>query len=600
MPFDIQSENELAGIAGIGDRKLSNAMRDDMQKTTSRASFQSILPVALILAVSLTLNLWGNRWGAPEYWHPDELTGKAVGMFDSRTLTPQTFFYGGIHYYVLELAAIFPVRAYGKLFDPKPKESDPENRATWADRQQSRTFRLARSVSAVMATAQVFLAFLIGNLLFGRTAGLLSSLFLCLSPYFIAISHFATIDTPANFWFWLSCWFALMSWKKNSDAWFLWASLTAGLAIGAKIDRVPILFPLIYSFLMRGDRVQLRNLLKPIPFLVAGYVLANPALLLSPFQFLDGTSRDLFFNMGRGDSESTSAFLQVFSDMKSGMGWLLFLGGIGGLGVAVRNLLVGKDRKEIGWVLVSVFPYYLLVGTHFSLPWYVPIFFPASVLFAAYGCREIRNLAHPRFRMATNAIPIVIVFFTLLTSISMDLQIAKDSRVLASKWIEEQIPAGASIAVGERGPAISNTRYRLTPLTVYNAYDDWAFVRDWRDRLNRNPSYRFLRQSILDLEIFKATVTGFPARKEPYKAWFDTVVDRVDAMKLKSVSDRKSPVEKAEYLVLIDYLYLARISELMSPNSGYRVIKTIQYSDPFGIQVMFPFVNPKVYIFSGH
>jgi hypothetical protein len=76
------------------------------------------------------------------------------------------------------------------------------------------------------------------------------------------------------------------------------------------------------------------------------------------------------------------------------------------------------------------------------------------------------------------------------------------------------------------------------------------------------------------------------------------VVERVDAMKKESGTDRYPAVEKTDYLVLTDHLDLARISDLMSPNSGYRLIKKFQYKGPFGIQVTFPFVNPDVYIFS--
>jgi hypothetical protein len=555
------------------------------------------LPIALILLLSLTMNLWGNRWGAPDYWHPDELTWQAIGMFETRTFIPSTFYYGGLHYTVLEVGAVFPVRVYGKLFDKIPMESDTLNRSKWAERQQTRTICLGRSISALMATLQVFLTYLIGNLLFGRTVGILSSLFLCLSPYFIAISHFATIDTAANFWYWLACYFALMSWKKENDAWLWLASVTAGMAIGVKIDRIVIIFPFLFSWLKRVEGTRFRNLLKTVPLILLGYLLANPAFLCSPFQFLDGTSRDLFFNMGRNESDAASPFIQLLSDMKSGMGLLLFLGALGGLGVSVRNLLVDKERAEVAWLLVSILPYFLLVGSHFPLPWYVPFFFPASVILAAYGCREMQNITPPFFRMAVKAIPVVILISSLLTSISMDLQIAKDSRCLAAKWIEQQLPAGASIAVGERGPAISNETFRLTRLGL-RGYDEWNFVRNWRNRLIQNSTYRFIRQSILGLEKFKARMSGLPVRNEPYKAWFDIVVERVEAMKKESGTDRYPAVEKTDYLVLTDHLDLARISDLMSPNSGYRLIKKFQYKGPFGIQVTFPFVNPDVYIFS--
>ena len=76
------------------------------------------------------------------------------------------------------------------------------------------------------------------------------------------------------------------------------------------------------------------------------------------------------------------------------------------------------------------------------------------------------------------------------------------------------------------------------------------------------------------------------------------MVEKVDAKKKESGTDRDSAVEKADYLVLVDYLDLVRISELMSPNSGYRVIKKFQYRDRFGFQSTFPFVNPEVYVFS--
>ncbi len=569
-----------------------------MDKEIQGRIIHTTLPIALILLLSLALNHWGNRWGTPDYWHPDELTGKAIGMYEGGTLIPPTFFYGGLHYYVLEAGAVFPVRVYGKLFDPMPKKSDTANRSKWAERKKIRTIRLGRCISAVMATFQVFLTYLIGNLLFGRTVGLLSSLFLCLSAYFVAISHFATIDTPANFWYWLAFYFALMSWKKDSDAWLGWASITAGLAIGVKIDRVVIIFPLLFSCFVRRDGGYFRKLLKSALLILAGYILANPALLLSPIQYLDGTSRDLFFNMSRSAPGPSSTFLQILSDTKSGMGLLLFLAALGGLGIAARNLLVGKDRYEVAWLLVSIVPFFLLVGSHYPLPWYVPFFFPALVIFAAYGCQEMRKIAPAFFRMAAEAIPAVIVLASLMTSISMNLQISKDSRYLAAEWIEQQIPAGASISVGARGPVISKTKFRLAHLTLYKGYNDWAFVREWLGLLDQNPAYRFIRKSILELEKFMAAVSGRPARKEPYKAWFDTTVERADAVKNESGTDRNSEVEKTDYVVLIDYLDLGRISELMSTNSGYRVIKKFQYRDPFGIQVTFPFVNPEVYVFS--
>lgn len=558
----------------------------------------SRLPIALILVFSLGMNLWGNGWGAPDYWHPDELTRTAIRMVDERTLNPGSFFYGGLHYSILAAGAVLPARIYGKLFDPKPKETDKRISARWEERLRIRTIRLARSISAVMATLQVLLTSLIGGLLFGKTVGVLAALFLCVSPYFVTIGHFATVDTSANFWYWLSCFLALLSWKKESNLWLSLACVTAGLAIGEKIDRVVIILPLLYSYRKRTEREEFWKLLKFGPLVLAGYVLANPALLLSTFLFLDGTTRDLFFNIARGDTVATSPFLWVLRDIKSGMGLLLLLAVLGGFGLAARNFLLNKNRDEIGWLVMSFVPYYLLIGSRFSLPWYAPFFFPALTIFAAYGCHGMQEIAFPFIRQVAKAIPVVIFFSSLASSLSLNLQIVKDSRYLASEWIDQQIPAGASIDVGERGPAISNNKYRLTRLTTARAYDDWNLVRNWRDQLDRRKSYHAIRKWILELEQFKARISGLPAREKPYRAWFDHAVESADAAKKKDAAELTPDVAKADYVVLIEYLDFARISAMMAPDSGYRVIKKFQYRDPFGIQLKFSFVNPVVYVFS--
>ena len=565
---------------------------------TKRAFISTSLSVTLILVFSLTLNLWGNRWGAPDYWNPDELTKNAIIMFDTRTIKPNTYFYGGLHYYVLAVGAVFPARVYEKAFDPKPNESDIEIHSKWKERRRIRTICFARSISALMTTSQVFLTFLIGNLLFGETIGVLAALFLCVSPYLIAVGHFATVDAPANFWYWLSCFFALKFWKRKRNVWLVLACITAGLTFGTKIDRMVILFPLLFAYMKGVGGGEFRKLLKFIPFVIAGYLLANPSLLFSTIEFLDGTTRDLFFNMIRSDPDATSTFTQILAQMKSGMGVLLFLAAVGGLGYAAWNFLINKDRDGIGWLLSSLVPFYLLIGSHLSYRWYVPFFFPALTIFAAYGCQKIQEVASPNYRMAMRGVPTLIVLTSFLFSLSLVLQFTNDSRYLVAKWIEEHIPVGASIYIGERGPAISNNKnYLIQPYQDKTDSDREKFDirRQWRERLDQNKTYLLIRRWILDLEQFTARISGRPARKEPYQAWFDYYWG---VPKNETVTERDTVVVKADYIILIDPVDRAKILANMLPDSGYRVIEKIQYRNPLGIQIPFTFVNPEIYIFA--
>jgi len=44
-----------------------------------------------ILLLSLVLNLWRNKWGAPARGHPDELTDHAIKLVERGTIDPDFF-----------------------------------------------------------------------------------------------------------------------------------------------------------------------------------------------------------------------------------------------------------------------------------------------------------------------------------------------------------------------------------------------------------------------------------------------------------------------------------------------------------------------------
>ena len=137
-----------------------------------------------------------------------------------------------------------------------------------------------------MSTLLVFCTYLMGNLLFNRIVGILAAMFLSLSAYFVELAHFATVDPAANFWYWVSCLFSLFMWKRGGRSWYILTAVTAGFAIGTKIDRVCIFIPLILSHFLRNEGFQLRKLLRILVLVIFGYIFANPTLLVSFFEFI--------------------------------------------------------------------------------------------------------------------------------------------------------------------------------------------------------------------------------------------------------------------------------------------------------------------------
>jgi Dolichyl-phosphate-mannose-protein mannosyltransferase len=287
------------------------------------------LALAGVTFLTLCLNLWSNSWGLPDKWHPDEIVARTTKMVLRHSIDPEHYAYGGLHYYIVAAGAVIPAGIYAWLFDPRPDEmTQAEAYAEWRDTRITHVYLLSRSISAVLASSQVLIVYGIGLLLFGRLVAISAALFLAVAPYFVVIAHFATVDTAANFWYWLSILFLSLSWKQGNHHWHLLGALVAGFAIGTKLDRAVILFPLLLLPWLSEEDFVIRRSVWSILLVLLAYVASNPMLILSPFEFLDGTLRWLFLNMVRTDETS---YIAVIVDTMQGLGLPLFIAAFAGL-----------------------------------------------------------------------------------------------------------------------------------------------------------------------------------------------------------------------------------------------------------------------------
>ena len=560
-------------------------MKNFADCTAGRAGTLHGTLLAVVLLISLCLNLFGNSWGTPERWYPDEIDGVAAGMVAQKTLDPHFFFYGGWHYMVLGLTAVAPVGAYNYFFDPKPRLSETRALTDWRARKDTRIRVLARTSSAVLATLTVLVTYAIASLLFTRATGLLAAAFLALSSYFILIAHFATVDTAANFWYWLACLLALLGWKRGTTPWYALGAFTVGLAGGTKIDRVLAVIPWVVAIVSRqaSPRISVGKALGYAALIPLGYVCANPTLLFSFFEFADGTSTDLLFNALRGGG----AFLPMLAEMANGMSWPLFA--VAGLGLlylgyqAVR----GNDRREILWLLATIAPMYIVFGSRLSQPYYYVFFYPGLAIIGAYA--SITLLRSTRFQPVGRFAAILSLLFVVgwlsLRGIAVDQQFTQDSRYAAAAWIEGHVSHGVVIEVSHRGPVLAADHYQVIRDPIPQEYYDDA--REWRQHLQSSAAYRIIQASLLNI----ARWTG--AKQRPsYNAWFD----RVTHPPPDTDSTSHAPVEP-DYRVVLDYLDEALLHKLQGAHSGYQLLAEFHYQHPLGLDVPFPFVNPRTYVF---
>jgi hypothetical protein len=545
--------------------------------------------LALIAFTSLCLNLAGNGWGTPDRWHPDEMDSGAAAMVAQHTLNPHFFPYGGLHYYVLAVTAAIPVGAYNYLFDRKPAASDQQALQAWRDRKDTRVHILARAISAVLAALTVLITYAIGRLLFCRTTGLLAALLLALSPYFVLIAHFATVDTAANFWYWLACLFALLGWKRRAQPWYALAAFTVGLACGTKLDRLLAVIPWLTAAWLpaASTRPALRRLLGWATLIPIGYIVANPTLLLSFFEFVDGTSRDLAFNALRGSGVS---FVPMLADMANGMSaptFVIFLVSLGYLGYGA---LRGSRPREFAWLLAAVVPMYLLFGSRHAMIWYTPFFFPGFAVVAAQGCVALGRSPYRGVRVAAASTVVAAAVWTLLRAVAVDQEFLNDSRYAATAWIERQVPRGATIEMSRRGPVLAAGLYQLQHDPIPQDY--YAEAREWRGHLADSRLYASVHAALSVLAEVELRLTGKPAPQPAYQAWFDRVMPAGAATRAAA-----DPLPAADYRVLVDYLDGTLLQALQTPGSGYVLAAAFHYRQPLGLDVPFPFLNPTTYVF---
>lgn len=551
----------------------------------------------MILLLSLVLNLWGNRWGTPNSWHPDEIIRRSIGMVKRRTVNPHHFAYGGLHYYVQAVGAIMPTLVYAEIFDPKPPQSDTQARNLWTDRQRARMIQTARAISALMSTLVVGITFMIGTILFDKRTGYLAALFLAVSMSFVAIAHFATVDSPANFWYWLSCLFALLLWKRREQRWYFLAAITAGFAIGTKVDHLVIILPLLVSHLLRWEGFVLRRL-SPFAILIPlSFVLANPALITAPFEFLDGFTRDLSFNFLL-DKARPTPLTSILGYANSGLGPPLFAAALAGFAYGLYDLALAKHLPgRIVWLLGTFVPYVLV---YLSKPrinvWYIPLLFPPLTILAAYVCIAAASALSRHYALVIRSLIAGIAVYSFLHAVALILQFSNDSRYQAAHWIKQHVPARATILMFnlQSGPVIPQEKYHII---VSPPDRDTRLSISGRENLIRDRTYQRLREAILTIEQWAGRWSGLPVREQPYRAWFDHVFalyeNPSDGPPGISAVETRNP----DYVILHDDTHRKALAALKAPKSGYRLIAEFQFINRFGMQPSFSFVNPRVYIF---
>lgn len=367
----------------------------DHQKSESRWGAPAVV-LAAILAGAAALRVPGLEYGLPfgTLLNPDEqnIVPRAWRMVHGGGLDPNWFDYPTLVIYLIS-----PFQA-------------------WED---APSFLSGRIVIVVLALGAVAASWWLGRMAYGGLAGAVAAAVVAVDSTHVLYSHMAVTDVALTLG--VAASLALMVSGRLE-----WAGLAAGLATGAKYPGIFLLAPLVVA----GWR-QWRRLVVAVAIAAAGFLVTSPYVLAHPRQAVDDALRvqRLARDGWLGFENDHISVLAFPARLWSGMGPALLIAAAG-LALAVWR----RNRADLILVVFAVIYFIDLLTLRAHFDRYVLPLVP--VLGALAG--RVRLLA-------SLTLPLLVVPF--IWSIRDDVRLTRtDTRVVAHRWIERNVPAGALIA----------------------------------------------------------------------------------------------------------------------------------------------------------
>jgi len=410
-------------------------------------------------AIGAAFRFYGLGWGAPYFhFHIDEhivfTYADALSHSAREAANSAKFFmYSPFPMYVLNGL----VSAYAAVAHPLDLKN-PHDEVTY--------MLLGRAISATLGTATVWLAYAIARRIAGRRAGVIAAFLLAAAVIHLRESHFFSLDVSMTFFTVLGLYFAVRIVERGDVGSEAGSALAFGLGIASK-----------YSAAFLAPLIALAELLSPrapaalLPFDLRRWigVVVRAAVAigagLAIFLALDWLVIR-YFDKFRDDIKvwvidplsgaTKPEWIAQFADVDALPYWftnLLWWG----LGPALEIAgLVGivwmfAARRTRAAIVAGAFPllYGLSAGKTATVAPFIRYTVPLAAPFAiAAGVLCADLIDRPRWRALGLAVTAVVVATTVAWAAAyMNVFRQPDSRLLASQWLVQNVPAGANILI---------------------------------------------------------------------------------------------------------------------------------------------------------
>jgi len=427
----------------------------------------SAVVLLAILALAAILRVWGMDYGLPHPTaRPDEerIVGRAMQILATGDFHPGDFTYPGLLKYLNSLALAIYVW-FGKIVGRYDRTFDfLFDVAVFRPGLQ---YRICRAVSILLGVGTVAVTYVLGRDAYrSRATGLVAAATVATCLIHVRDSRFATVDVPMTFFITMSLWFAVRvsRWWRLRD--FVLAGGFAGLATATKYNAGLVILGVTVATLSafaRDTEERPAALTLSMRLVLAGVVMGVVFALSTPFTLLQYQAvlaelaeiQRLLYS-GTGER---AIWIHLRETFPLGFGWPFFLAAATGV---VRSLWL---RRRADLVLLAFFipSFAAAAGVRWVFPRYVIPYIPILAIFAA----ELLVVALGRSKtLPAFAFGLVLAGPGLCSSVGFDrLAAQKDTRVLASEWVAENVPPRSEVLLcrGYGAPFLNTDRRRPPP-----------------------------------------------------------------------------------------------------------------------------------------
>lgn len=469
------------------------------------SGFQKVLDketiiLLLIILLGTFLRLYNLNWDQNYHLHPDE---RAIVMFSmplhipssfseflskSSPLNPHFFAYGNLPLYLLKAVGTF-----AGYFYPKAVNYDQIN-------------IIGRFISVIFDMGTLILTFLLGRKLFSKTVGFLGMLFYAISVFPIQAAHFYAVDTSLTFFVLLTLYAIILFYTKPTKIRAIFIGILFGASLATKTSALALIVSIGTALIADFILIFIRNLHRPrvwfphVPKFVKtlftyGLIIIITTLIFflafEPYALLDFKE---FWQQTLQQSQMTrDAFTFPYTlqyvdkipylyELKNIFFWGQgpMLATLSFLGVFYILFLIIKKNKEKKWaqeliLVIFLLSYFAVVGK-FAVGW-MRYMLPLYPLLCLFGAVFVYRFLVPKVNPFPRILPFLIYNFSFLILLIwplsfMHIYTRPNTRVLASEWINQNIPMGATIATehwDDGLPIGTQGNYKVLELPMYES-----------------------------------------------------------------------------------------------------------------------------------